>query len=132
MVPHADMLNHYRPRETKWIYDEDHECFTITTLQTIPSQSQIYDSYGQKCNHRFLLNYGFAVESNVELDGFCPNEVPLEVSLSPTDPIHDKKLEFWCRKDDPLVRRIRVCVSNNEDTKVLMSFLRVVVATEEE
>mmetsp|Transcript_62639 Transcript_62639/g.75375 ORF Transcript_62639/g.75375 Transcript_62639/m.75375 type:complete len:633 (-) Transcript_62639:577-2475(-) len=132
MVPHADMLNHYRPRETKWTYDEDHECFTITTLQTIPSQSQIYDSYGQKCNHRFLLNYGFAVESNVELDGFCPNEVPLEVSLSPTDPIHDKKLEFWCREDGPLVRRIRVCVSNNENTKVLMSFLRVVVATEEE
>lgn len=31
MVPHADMLNHYRPRETKWTFDEDKQAFTITT-----------------------------------------------------------------------------------------------------
>jgi hypothetical protein len=31
--------------------------------------AQIYDSYGQKCNHRFLLNYGFSVENNAEPDG---------------------------------------------------------------
>ena len=31
MVPHADMLNHYRPRETKWTFDEDRQAFTITT-----------------------------------------------------------------------------------------------------
>ncbi len=62
LVPHADMLNHHRPRETKWTYDDDLEAFTITTLQRIPRGAQVYDSYGQKCNHRFLLNYGFAVE----------------------------------------------------------------------
>lgn len=39
------------------------------------SCQQVYDSYGQKCNHRFLLNYGFAIEHNREADGFCPNEV---------------------------------------------------------
>lgn len=132
MVTYADMLNHYWPRETKWTYDEDRECFTITTLQTIPSQSRIYASYGQKWNHRFLVNYGFAVEYNIQLDGFCPNEVPLEVSLHPTDPIYAKKLDFWCRDDVSLVWQIRVCVYNNGNTKVWMSFLRVVVATEEE
>lgn len=57
LVPHADMLNHYRPRETKWTFDNERQAFTITTLQTIRAGSQIYDSYGQKCNHRFLLNY---------------------------------------------------------------------------
>ena len=31
LVPHADMLNHYRPRETKWTYDDDLQAFTITT-----------------------------------------------------------------------------------------------------
>jgi len=31
LVPHADMLNHYRPRETKWTFDEDRQAFTITT-----------------------------------------------------------------------------------------------------
>lgn len=31
LVPHADMLNHYRPRETKWTFDEERQAFTITT-----------------------------------------------------------------------------------------------------
>jgi histone-lysine N-methyltransferase SETD3 len=31
LVPYADMLNHYRPRETKWTFDEDRQSFTITT-----------------------------------------------------------------------------------------------------
>jgi histone-lysine N-methyltransferase SETD3 len=31
MVPHADMLNHYRPRETKWTFDDERQAFTITT-----------------------------------------------------------------------------------------------------
>ena len=81
LVPHADMLNHFRPRETKWTFCEETQCFTITTLQSIGRGAQVYDSYGQKCNHRFLLNYGFCVEKNVEVDGFCPNEVPLELGL---------------------------------------------------
>jgi len=75
MVPYADMLNHFRPRETKWTFDNSRGAFTITSLQPIRCGAQIYDSYGQKCNHRFLLNYGFAVEENSEPDGFCPNEV---------------------------------------------------------
>jgi hypothetical protein len=27
------------------------------------------DSYGKKCNSRFLLNYGFSVEDNTDPDG---------------------------------------------------------------
>lgn len=97
LVPHADMLNHFRPRETKWTFDEEQQAFTITSLQHIAAGSQVYDSYGQKCNHRFLLNYGFAVEDNREVDGFCPNEVPIELAVDPSDPAHDAKLEFWTR-----------------------------------
>ena len=75
LVPYADMLNHYRPRETRWQYDETRASFTIVSLQSIGRGDQVYDSYGQKCNHRFLLNYGFSIENNVESDGYCPNEV---------------------------------------------------------
>ena len=121
LVPHADMLNHHRPRETKWTFCEERQCFTITTLQGIESGCQVFDSYGQKCNHRFLLNYGFCVETNVEVDGFCPNEVPLEVGLDGFGGVvvfgenllneggffggecdrecRDKKLAFWTRGD---------------------------------
>lgn len=132
MVPHADMLNHYRPRETKWTFDDERQAFTITTLQTIQARSEIFDSYGQKCNHRFLLNYGFAVEQNVETDGFCPNEVPLEVTLSEADILFERKLDFWCREDSPQIKRVRVCVSNNENTKILFSMIRVSVADEKD
>jgi histone-lysine N-methyltransferase SETD3 len=79
MVPFADMLNHYRPRETKWQFEDMTQSFTVVSLQDIAAGAQVYDSYGQKCNHRFLLNYGFSVESNIEPDGFCPNEVCLHV-----------------------------------------------------
>lgn len=75
LVPYADMLNHYRPRETKWQFDDSLQAFTVVSLQEIHVGDQVYDSYGRKCNHRFLLNYGFSVENNVETDGFCPNEV---------------------------------------------------------
>jgi histone-lysine N-methyltransferase SETD3 len=75
LVPYADMLNHYRPRETKWQFDEELQGFTVVALQPIVAGAQVYDSYGRKCNHRFLLNYGFSVENNVEIDGTNPNEV---------------------------------------------------------
>jgi len=220
LVPHADMLNHYRPRETKWTFDEDRQAFTITryvfgpqihfvrflglrllifclsahpvncdSLQHIPTGAQVYDSYGQKCNHRFLLNYGFAVEDNREIDGFCPDEVPLELYVSPEDPLFSQKLDFWTRGEigatststthhhpsqqqqqnapsstslqknnynqshpisvstgssaafsssstnhaaSPVIKRIRICVSNNENTRLLFSLLRALVCNREE
>eukprot|EP00548_Thalassiothrix_antarctica_P011491 CAMPEP_0194162152 /NCGR_PEP_ID=MMETSP0152-20130528/79333_1 /TAXON_ID=1049557 /ORGANISM="Thalassiothrix antarctica, Strain L6-D1" /LENGTH=841 /DNA_ID=CAMNT_0038872029 /DNA_START=205 /DNA_END=2729 /DNA_ORIENTATION=+ len=156
MVPHADMLNHYRPRETKWTFEEDRQAFTITTLQGIPSGAQVYDSYGQKCNHRFLLNYGFAVEDNREIDGFCPNEVPIDLTVDPNDPLYGKKVEFWTRSENdtynniltaalvaynattadifatPIVKRVRVCVSNNENSRLLFSMLRALACNDEE
>lgn len=182
LVPHADMLNHYRPRETKWTYDDDLQAFTITTLKPIMLGSQVYDSYGQKCNHRFLLNYGFAVEDNTESDGFCPNEVPIKLSISPNDPNYSQKHAFWTRGDDGTnaltaavaaaaagvarshyidpssmvtsameaaaavadiqgrkgsksilaPKRLRINVSNNENTRVLFSMLRVLVADKDE
>ena len=117
------------------------------SLQSIQAGAQVYDSYGQKCNHRFLLNYGFAVEDNRELDGFCPNEVPLELRLSPTDPLYQHKLDFWLRGDINLAapstipnnkshnahaKRVRVCVSNNENTRLLFSLLRTINCSAEE
>lgn len=125
MVPHADMLNHYRPRETKWTFDCARQAFTITSLQGIPKGAEVLDSYGQKCNHRFLLNYGFAVENNREIDGFCPNEVPITLHCS-------RPSEFWLRSDPCPTKRVRVCVSNNENTRLLFSLLRSIELTNEE
>lgn len=162
LVPHADMLNHYRPRETKWTFDEDRQAFTITTLQYVQAGAEVFDSYGQKCNHRFLLNYGFAVEDNRELDGFCPNEVPVELYVSESDPLYSEKLDFWTRGEvtysgvengatsncryhsdnhdswhhplpaTPVVKRVRLCAANNENTRLLLSLLRTLACNAEE
>ena len=34
LVPYADMLNHFRPRETRWTFSQKEYCFTITTIGT--------------------------------------------------------------------------------------------------
>ena len=167
--------------------------FLKISLQGIPAGAQVYDSYGQKCNHRFLLNYGFAVEDNREIDGFCPNEVPLEICVPPDDPLFDARMAFWTRGEDGLhagtacggvsalaaavaaasarrdrgqdptamvesalkaaaaarernhhltpggghvpvqsasVKRVRICVSNNENTRTMFSMLRVLACNE--
>ena len=54
-------------------------------IENIGGGSVVYDSYGKKCQHRFLLNYGFAVENNVEEDGKCPNEIYFKLHLLPKE-----------------------------------------------
>jgi len=132
LVPYADMLNHYRPRETKWQFDDSLQAFTVVSLQEIHAGDQVYDSYGRKCNHRFLLNYGFSVENNVEADGFCPNETPILLELRRTDPLYDVKCSYYRRDLSIPFRRIRVCLSDNENTKLMFAMLRIIEADSED
>lgn len=78
-VAYADMLNHKRPRQTSWTYSDERGGFIIEALEDINRGEQVYDSYGKKCNHRFLLNYGFINPNN------DANEVPLTVVLKEDD-----------------------------------------------
>ena len=87
------------------------------------------------------------MEDNRELDGFCPNEVPLELNLSLDDPLYQHKLDFWMRGEISLAgsssmlttqhhnahaKRVRVCVSNNENTRLLFSLLRTINCSADE
>jgi hypothetical protein len=80
MVPLADMLNHFRPRQTSWTFDAHRNAFTVTTLTSLYSGQALLDSYGRKSNSRFLLHYGFTLEENRE-EGLCQNELVVELSL---------------------------------------------------
>eukprot|EP01031_Cornospumella_fuschlensis_P026807 gene26807-32388_t len=128
LVPYADMLNHYRPRETKWQFDDELQSFTVIALQNISAGAQVYDSYGKKCNHRFLLNYGFSVENNIEADGSCPNEVPLMLELHPSDPLYDVKVTYYRRDLSTSARRVRVAVGDNDGSKTVFALLRLIEA----
>lgn len=93
LVPLADMLNHKRPRMTKWAFSNREEAFIVTALQTIPKGDQVFDSYGKKCNSRFLLNYGFTIEDNTECDGraSCQNECHLFFTAPTAPSLHDSE-----------------------------------------
>ena len=64
LVPFADLLNHRRPRQTQWFYDDDKDSFIVQAIENIDKGNEIFDSYGKKTNARFLLNYGFSIENN--------------------------------------------------------------------
>lgn len=155
LVPYADMLNHYRPRATKWMFEDSSQSFRVTSLQPINIGAQVYDSYGMKCNHRFLLNYGFSCESNIEPDGFCPNEVMFDIEMKaspeecsvPISRVPDDQLAnlysngswelfeqkaVFLKRENPLMNKkmLRICVSDNEATRSLLAFLRIVCADE--
>lgn len=87
-VPLADMLNHRRPKLTSWMYSDERSGFIIETDEKIERDEMIYDSYGRKCNSRFLLNYGFIVEGN------DANEVQVSVPLAGHDHLQQIKEEL--------------------------------------
>ena len=128
MVPMADMLNHYRPRQTSWTFDNSQGCFTMTSLKMLGPRVQVMDSYGKKCNSKFLLHYGFTIECNREADGKCQNEVDLICRLVGTSKEIEKKSYFVGKS-----RRCRLTM-NHEDrgTSETLAYLRVAVATDSE
>lgn len=98
MVPWADMLNHFRPRETSWTFDNAQGCFTMTSLRTLAKGQQVMDSYGKKCNSKFLLHYGFSIQSNREKDGTCMNQLPMHLNLKSDDPAIGAKSALLSRR----------------------------------
>merc|ERR1712003_301953 len=112
LVPMADMLNHRRPRETKWTYSQKKRGFLITALQNIAENSEIYDSYGRKCNSRFFVNYGFSLEKNLDNEALMTFELPRN---DPQYAIKARHLGF--HKGD-----------NEKKVKEAFSFLRVLHA----
>jgi len=85
MLTLLDMLNHRRPKQTSWAYDQEKAAFVIKAIDDIPRGEQVYDSYGKKCNSRFLMNYGFIAEDN---DG---NEVAVKIGYRKDDPLRKAK-----------------------------------------
>lgn len=73
----------------------------------------MYDSYGKKCNTRFLLNYGFINEDN------DANEFPLVVRLDPEDPLFDQKRKMIWEKNNCRTFRVQA----NFEEVVMMKFL---------
>lgn len=59
LAPLADMLNHKRPRQTHWVYEDHFQAFTITAIDDIKSGMEV------EC---YLYRYLIVMERNVILD----------------------------------------------------------------
>lgn len=119
LCPLADMLNHYRPRQTQWFYSDELDSFVIQSINEINPNEEIFDSYGKKCNSRFFLNYGFIVENNDS------NEVQIQIELDKKSANYDFKIHFLTVKETKRVYRIQ---ESTEDPAVIevMNFLRFI------
>lgn len=117
-VPLADMLNHRRPRQTSWTYDQERGGFTIEALEDIQRGEEVLDSYGRKCNYRFLLNYGFINRDN------DADEYPLKLGLDPSDQCFEAKASLVLNQD-PFTVRIMASTSEQSFTELfgLLRFL---------
>jgi histone-lysine N-methyltransferase SETD3 len=123
MVPMADMLNHKRPPETYWTFDDDLNAFTITATKDFKAGEQVYDSYGRKCNTEFFMNYGFVADNNQY------NECQMVLRMPDNDPLYQQKKHLLGRDN----RKLQFPRDyENETTMEAISFLRLAVATEAE
>ena len=101
LVPLADMLNHTRPRQTTWEYDDKEKAFVITSLLNLRQGAQVMDSYGRRDNRRLLFSYGFVEDDN--LDGnFCsPDTVAIAILPRRYDTLEHAETADACVQASP-------------------------------
>jgi protein-histidine N-methyltransferase len=66
LVPFADMMNHRRPPDATWTFDEALGAFLIRAARDIRAGEEICGSYGRKANHRYFVHYGFALAQGAD------------------------------------------------------------------
>ena len=121
LAPFADLLNHKRPRQTQWYYDDNLESFVIQATENIKEGSEIFDSYGKKTNARFLLNYGFCLDDN------DTSEYLLTVEFNDTYPLFDLKKNFF-QNEYEFARTFNLNNNFYESQIIeLLSFLRFIL-----
>ena len=87
------MLNTLPEKNTEWKYDDSRNGFVMEASEDIAQGAQVFDSYGEKCNYQFFLNYGFI---NLNKDGENPdNTFPFSIDLDSEDPNLDVKKELF-------------------------------------
>jgi len=138
LVPYADMLNHKKPSsetgaakadeaDTKWTYEDSRNGFIITTTHPINRGDQVFDSYGRKCNSRFFVNYGFALDDNED------NEAVIKVGIPPSDPHYHTKLRMLGGREHNAKREFQIPATyGHKKVKELFTFMRCVHAKDSE
>ena len=115
IAPFADLFNHRRPRTTHWAYEDDQNAFVVSSIEDMGPEMEVFDSYGRKCNARFLLNYGFTIEDNED------DEIKIVLTLDNNDPLYKDKVKvLGSSKKFTLVKNCR-----EEQSLLFFSWIRL-------
>jgi histone-lysine N-methyltransferase SETD3 len=123
LVPMADMCNHSTVRETSWAYHDDAGAFRTTALQPFRPGDPIFEHYGRKCNSRFFVNYGFALDDNED------NEAVVVLEIPAGDPLRDAKARILGDAKRAFQVPARL---DHDETRRMLSFLQVACADPDE
>jgi protein-histidine N-methyltransferase len=125
MVPFADMLNHSENTNTKWYYNSKKHRFVLDSVNKIKSGSEIVDTYGTKCNSKYLLYYGFTLSDDFE------NRNYIEIRVS-----QQVKTGSLFLEKNKLISNAYKCYINadfgSNEFSSLLRFLRIANASKEE
>lgn len=108
------MINHKRPKQSLWSFDDNINAFKIETFGDCDQGVELFDSYGKKCNSRYLLNYGFIEEDN------DANEYEFIIIFENKFPLFEEKLKIVPKIED---FKLTMKVSRDFDRKSFFEFI---------
>ncbi len=127
LVPMADLLDHAVACEASWSHDEARGGVVMHATTDIAPGTEVHDSYGAKCNSRFLVSYGFCLPDNPD------NHAALFLPPPRHDPRVDLLARLLWRHPIGSVRRLEVTSRYRDPaTRRLFSYLRLACASDDE
>ena len=136
MVPLSDMLNHSMKPDVNWHFNNTTDAFVMESNKALSSNQEISDSYGSKCNSRYLLYYGFALHDGSEKDR---NTILFEISQQIlkgrlyAEKLHFIKSQFKCTltnnfssvEFNNLMRFLRISNANKKELEIIKEKLNI-------
>ena len=126
MVPLSDMLKHSMKPDVNWSFDSNMDSFIMKSNKALLKNQEITDSYGSKCNSKYLLYYGFALHDNSEKDR---NTISFKISQQVL------KGELFNKKVQLIKPSFNCTLTNNFSDNAfnnLLRFLRIANANKKE
>ncbi|KAM3160304.1 SET domain-containing protein [Lachancea thermotolerans] len=65
LYPIVDFLNHHSGQKVQWQLNKDRNGVSFSSGNQIEKGQEIFNNYGDKSNEELLLNYGFAIQNNM-------------------------------------------------------------------
>eukprot|EP00457_Paulinella_chromatophora_P006238 gb/GEZN01006256.1/.p1 GENE.gb/GEZN01006256.1/~~gb/GEZN01006256.1/.p1 ORF type:complete len:517 (-),score=83.86 gb/GEZN01006256.1/:73-1623(-) len=121
MVPFLDNCNHSVEPMVNWRFDETQKKLNVVAIRHIQAGQSIQITYGNNCNSRYLINYGFCLDHNPY------NTATFLADVQTSDPFASSKKASL--SDLPREFQISPCLLDGASGLQCFSYLRIIFAT---